>query len=534
MDSATRKAIRNRGDELAAAAGCYFDERAADRVIEFFPRFLRHSKGSFAGKPFELSSWQRVDVVSPLYGWKRPDGSRRFRRAYIEIPKKNGKSTLAAGLGLYHLAGDGERGAEVYSAAVNRDQASIVHGEAIAMTNASDALSSYLRVNKATKEILLEKYGSRYRALASEAQSAEGLNASALIIDELHAWTGEHGRRFFDSLKYAGRARRQPLTFIITTAGEDELGVCWLIHQDAAGLLRGEVTDQRFFAYIRAADPGDDISDPATWRKANPSMGETMSEEDFAADLEEAKRNPTNLAQFLRYSLNTWTFGGGSPAIDPQEWEACRADFTEDDCIGLECWGALDLSRKKDFTAFALTFKVAEDSFRVLAWYWLPEDTVNAPNSPPQYQQWVKDGFLRATPGNVTDYRQVEADITEILKRHACYCVLFDPLFAEEMTQRIYEATGVERVEFKQSPMSFTAPSDEFERMIAGRQLQHNGNPILTWNAHNLRFKLSGNFRAPVKPGESLPKKIDGIVCVIMTAAKAIEEKGNEQSLTWA
>lgn len=537
-DTITKRWIRTAADEQAVAAGCYFDEAAAERVPEFFRRFLRHSKGKFAGNPFELLPWQTDDVIYPLYGWKRPDGTRRFRKAYVEIPKKNGKSTMASGIGLYHLAGDGERGAEVYSAAVTRDQASIVHGEAITMVESSEALASYLKINKATKEILFPRYASKYKALPAEAHSSEGLNASALIIDELHAWIGEHGRRFYDALKYAGTARTQPLMFQITTAGEDTLGVCWEQHEYARDVIAGVIDDQRFFGYIAAADVKDDVDEPATWRKANPSMGVTMTEADFAADLSEAKKTPSTFAQFLRYRLNRWAGGGGVPAIRPEDWNACEGNFTVDDLAGRECWAALDLSRTKDMTALALVFRAegeGGDDYHALVWFWLPAETLERKDCPEQFRTWAKQGRIRLTDGNVTDYTQVENDIVEILERFAPQCLAFDPYFAEEITQRIMDRIGVERVEFRQTLMNFAPACTELERLVMSRKIRHDGDPVLAWHIANLRWKIdANNNKRPIKPGGDSIKKIDGAVAMLMGIGRAMTAILGGGGMAWA
>lgn len=521
MDADTKAWIRNAADDKAARAGCYFDVAAAEKVREFFRRFLRHSKGQFAGQPFELLNWQWQDLIGPLFGWRRKDGTRRFRKAYVEIPKKNGKSTLAAGVGLYMLIGDGERGAEVYSTACTRDQASIVHGEAINMVKASEGLSAYLRVNHSTKEILFDRTQSKYKALASDAGSSEGLNSHAMVIDELHAWKGTAGRAFYDSLKYAGRARRQPLQFVITTAGDDQTSVCWELHQYAEQVISGAVEDHRFFGYIRAADQADDWNQPEIWRKANPSLGETISEEEFGADLREAVKTPTSLAQFLRYSFNLWS-SGGDPAIRPEDWAACKVEFTAAELEGRECYAALDLSRSKDMTALVLVFRDDDEGwYRVLPFFWMPMATIMHPATPEVVRVWERQGLIRATEGNVTDYRQVKADIVELAEKYQFVEMAFDPYFAEELTQNIADETGVERVAFHQTITNFAAPSAELERLVAAGILQHDGNPVLAWQAGNLVWRMdpSGNKR-PNREGRQ--KKIDGLVALIMALGRCM------------
>jgi phage terminase large subunit-like protein len=519
MDAATRRWIKSPADEAAAVNGCYFDEAAAEKVERFFRQFLRHSKGRFAGQPFELLEWQRDDVVFPMFGWKRADGRRRFQRAYVEIPKKNGKSTLAAGLGLYLLVGDNEPGAEVYSAACTRQQAGIVHGEAINMVRASQGLSTYLRVHGATREIRFDARGAVYKALAADANSNEGLNIHGLIIDELHAWPGEAGRAFYNALKWGGKARENPLFFIITTAGEDQLSIGFDVHNYARGVLDGSVEDQRFFAYVRAADSQDDYREPATWRKANPSLGHTMTEDDFAADVKEAEQSPTSLTQFKRYALNIWAQGGTS-AIDQNSWKACRVKFKEADLHGERCFGAIDLARVSDLTAAGLVFPRDGGRYRALVQFWLPRAKIEHPNTPEMFRVWERQGLIVATDGDVTDYEKVRADVAEWWKRFELVEFAYDPWMAEEFSQRLSD-DGFERVSFGQTILNYAAPSAEFERLIVGRLLEHDGNPFLAWQIGNLRWRIdpAGN-RRPDKARER--NKIDGPVALIMAIARAM------------
>jgi phage terminase large subunit-like protein len=518
--SDSNKWIRSAADEKAVANGCWFDERAAAKVDEFFKTFLRHSKGQFAGQPFELLPWQRDDLIYPIFGWRRADGRRRFQRAYVEIPKKNGKSTMCAGIGLYLLVGDNEPGAEVYSAACTKQQAGIVHNEAISMVKSSEGLSSYLRIHGATKEIKFEARDSSYRALPAEAHSSEGLNIHGLIIDELHAWPGEAGRSFYSALKWGGKARRQPLIFIITTAGKDLLSVGYEVHRYAQGVLDGSVDDQRFFAYIRAAEPNDDYRDPAIWHKANPSLGATMTEEDFRADVKEAEQSPTTLSDFKRYALNVWSQGGTS-AISATAWKACREDFDESDLKGKRCFAAIDLARVSDLTACGLLFPGEGGTYRAAARCWLPRGTLERHETPEEFRVWARQGLLRITEGDVTDYEQVRKELAEWLVGFEVAEFCFDPWMAEEFSQKLSDETGIERVKFSQTIVNYAAPSAEFERLVIGGLIRHNGDPLLAWQVGNLRWRIdpAGN-RRPDKAKER--SKIDAVQTLIMSLGRAM------------
>lgn len=520
MPKTAAKWIRSTADEMAVKAGCYFDERAAAHVVEFFRKYLRHSKGKWAGKPFELIPWQCDDVIYPLFGWMREDKTRRYRKSFIEIPKKNGKSTIAAGIGLYLLVADGEAGAEVFSAAADRDQASIVHGEAIHMVEASEALQSVLRINQTTKTITFEKTKSMYRALSSEAESKEGLNASGIIVDELHVW---YGRKLWDALKYAGRARSQPLTFVITTAGDDPLSVCREQYDYAKGVLAGTVNDDRFFAYIREAQPNDDWMDPDVWKKANPSLGITINEADFAADMLEASKTPTTQASAKRYSLNLWATAT-NPWLRIEDWNRCEEPYTADMLEGMTCHAGLDLAKTRDMTALVLIFRHEETRIlRLLPFFWLPEAAVHDPDKPEEYRVWAREGLLEVTPGNVCDYTFITRRLVELKERFDIRELAFDPYNAEQLTQELESEHDLKRIAFPQTIQHFTEPTKEFERLILSRGLRHNGNPILTWQAGNVsvRTDANGNIR-PVKPPQGDPRKIDGIVAAIMGLARSM------------
>jgi phage terminase large subunit-like protein len=366
--------IRSPRDEKAVLEGCRFDIRAAERVRTFFTKFLRHSKGQWAGQPFALLDWQWREVVAPLFGWKRADGTRRYRRAYIEVPKKNGKSALFSGLSLYLLAADGEPGAEVYSAAVDRDQASIVFNEAANMVEVSPQLSSRLNVVRSMKRIVMPRSRSFYKALSADVPAKEGLNAHAVLIDELHA---QKTRLLWDTLRYTGAARRQPLHLSITTAGFDHHSICWEQHDYAEKVLDGTIEDSSFLPFIAAAGAEDDWTSPEVWRKANPSFAVTINPEQFAEDCREAQESPAKENSFRRYRLNQWT-EQEVRWLNMEKWDACATPLGD---LGRRpCYAGLDLSSTTDITALVLVFP-NEDRYDVLPLFWVraPEVSRQAP-----------------------------------------------------------------------------------------------------------------------------------------------------------
>lgn len=510
--------IRTEADERAVLNGCYFDPAAGEIVADFFRTFLCHSKGQWAGKPFELLDWQMNDLIMPLFGWKRENGLRRFTRSYVEIPKKNGKSTLASGIGLYMLAGDGEMGAEVYSCATDKSQSSIVHGEAINMVDASPELSAALKINRSTNSILFGETKSFYRALTGEADSKEGLNAHCFLCDEMHVW---RGRKLFDAIRYGMASRRQPLLFMITTAGNDLLSVCREQHLYAKQIANGDVHDERFFGYIRAAEPDDDWLDPETWEKANPSFGITINADEFAEDAKEASNSPASISSFKRYRLDLWGTGTNT-WFKPDAWDACGVDFCEDDLAGWDCFAGLDLAKTQDTTSLQLFFPDEERDGGgwLLSYFFLPETTAERMNNLVPWKQWADAGYVTLTPGDVCDYAFVEKTIERLAAKFRIQTLYFDPHQAEKLTQDISESTGIPRVEFQQSMANYAEPTEEFERMVIADLIYHNSNPVMNWQIGNVVIKIDAEHRKkPLKPSHNDHRKVDGPQAAVMALA---------------
>jgi phage terminase large subunit-like protein len=532
------KYVRSEADERAMLNGCRFNIARGMHCVDFFPRFLRHSKGEWANRPFELLDWQRDDLVLPLFGWERQNDTgrwvRRFTKTYVEVPKKNGKSTLASGIGLYMLVADGEGGAEVYSAANDRKQAGIVHGEAINMVKSSPELSKVLRINNATYQISYDASQSYYRALTAEAGTNEGWNGHCCICDELHKW---YGRKLWDALRYMFRARSQGLLFVITTAGDDMQSVCREQHDYAQGVLKGKIFDDRFFPLIYAAGPKDDWLSEKSWRKANPSYGITINAEEFAADAKEAAKSPASTAGFKRYSLNIWTTGD-SPWLNLDDWLAGQQDYTEDDLAGMKCWAGLDLSKTRDTTSLVLVFPWEDGSVRILPYFWLPEETAKSQDHLVSYMEWSRENLIRLTPGDVCDYTFVKRDIRDLFAKFDVQQLAYDPKFAEELTQELEQGkvldgvtiehgTGVSRLAYGQTISNFASPTAEWERLVISHKLHHNNHPVMNWQIGNaLVYTDANNNKRPVKPKPNDYRKIDGVVAGIQGLFGAITNGG--------
>lgn len=545
------KWIRGPGDERAVRAGCWFDEKAGDYVVQFFAKFLRHSKGrKWAGKPFVLLPWERDDVIMPLFGWKRADGLRRFRKAWIEVAKKNGKSTLGAGISVYMLMGDGEPGAEVYCAATARDQAAIVWREAANMVEKSPALQPPRTVVTPTRNnIAYPGANSFCRAISAEAGVNEGLNIHGLTFDEIHAL---NNRPFWDALEYGTTARAQPLLAIITTAGWDRTTVAFELHQYAKGVLNGSITDDAFFAYICAAEDDDDWTDPKVWRKANPSMGVIFTEESMARACREAQERPALQNIFRRYRLNQWT-ENLTAWLSQEHWKACGENvehavaWRKEMLLALKghrCFGGLDLGSTSDLTALVLLFPRDGRPDVVLPWFWLPEQGAWRDDAQRRdlYSAWMRQGFIVPTEGNVADYdvirRQIAGqnldapDARGLADDYGIEDLAVDRLFQGAQLCTDLGKDGMEVVPFGQGFLSMAAPTKEFEERVLKHTLRHGNNPVLNWMAANVAVKMdpAGNMK-PVKPEGKNVHKIDGIVAAIMALGRAMAQSGRGGSV---
>ncbi len=510
--------------EAGAGRGLYFDEDAAQHAIEFFG-WLKHSKGEWAGESFRLEPWQQF-IVGSIFGWKRADGLRRFRNAYVEIPRKNGKSTLASGVGLYLLVADGEPGAEVYTAATKRDQARITHGEATRMVKASPALRKRVRVFK--DNLNVPATNSKYEPLGADADTMDGLNLHGALIDELHA---HKTRGVVDVLDTATGARRQALIFEITTAGWDRLSVCWQHHRYSEQVLQAIVEDDTWFAFVASIDKEDDWTDPTVWAKANPNWGVSVKPDDLARKAERAKSIPAEQNAFKRLHLNVWT-EQADRWMDVAKWDECDGEVDREKLAGRRCYVAVDLSSTSDITAAVALFPDDEEpvGYDILPFFWVPEETViertRSGNVP--YLTWAEQGFIETTEGNVIDYRAIEARIGELAEEFTIAELGYDPWSATQISIHLQEE-GLNVVPVRQGFQTMSEPTKELMSLVLAGRIRHGGNPVLRWMASNMVVKQdpAGNL----KPDKSKStEKIDGVVALIMALDRAIRN-GNAGSV---
>lgn len=492
--------------------GLRFDRRAAERVLTFFG-FLRHSKGEWAGQPFVLSPWQEF-LVWTIFGWKRADGLRRFRTAYTEIARKNGKSTLAAGVGLYLLFGDDEPGAEVYSAATKREQARIVFDEAKRMVLASGGLRRHIQ--PVYGSLTVQKTHSRFLPLASEEDSLDGLNVHGALIDELHA---HRTRGVYDVLDTATGARRQPLVFTITTAGFDRTSVCWELHDYAQKVLEATVEDDSFFAFVAGIDEADDWTDESAWAKANPNLGVSVKLDDLRRKAAKAQHLPAAQNAFRRLHLNEWT-QQDERWLDLALWDE-QPPIEEAVLEGRTCYAGIDLSSTTDISALVLVFPLDDGSFAALARFYVPghELRQRATKDRIDYPALVRSGHLVATEGDIIDYDRVRADVNELGTRYRIREIAIDRWNATQLTTQL-DGDGFTMVPFGQGFASMAAPTKALQEILVARRLRHGGQPLLRWMAGNVAVRQdpAGNL----KPDKAKSTgRIDGIVALIMGLGRA-------------
>lgn len=477
-----------------------------------------HVKGRWAGKPFTLLKWQK-DLIAQLFGWKKTlDNTRKYRTCYIEVPRKNGKSAISSALALYLLMADGESGGEVYCAAGDRAQAAIVYDVAKRMYESSEKLEGQLEVFKRT--MYHGESMSKYEVLSADVPGKHGLNASGIIIDELHV---QPNRELVDVLVTSTGAREQPLTIMITTAGYDRESICWEYHEYARQVIEGTINDDTFFGTIYAADEKDNWEDEKTWKKANPSLGHTISLEYLRNEFKKAKEIPAYQNTFRRLHLNQWT-SQSARFIDMMQWNESYGIVDSAELQGKTCCGGLDLASTIDIAALALVFPPEDPmwEYKVLLFFWIPGDNIREKvrRDRVPYDLWVEQGYIRATPGNVIDYSFIRAEINRLKELYDIQEIAYDPWNATQLTLELSEQDGMTMIPLRQGFQSMSSPTKEFLKLIVSKRLHHGGNPVLTWMADNMSVKTdpAGNIK-PCK--EKRTQRIDGIVATIMALDRA-------------
>ena len=518
MKKIPAKWMRGPTDELAHKEGCEFKPEMGEHVVKFLELGCRQSKGEWAGKPLELIPWQR-DFIMRLYGWIRPDGTRRYRTFYLEIPKKNGKSTLLSGLALYHLIADDEPGAEVYTNAYDLSQARIIFDESANMVRSSPQLSKRLEVISSAKRIIYPEKASKFQALSADVPSKDGVSASFTIFDELHR---QRTPAMWDIFEFAGAARRQPLLGAITTAGYDRQSICYRQHLYTKKVNRGQAPDIAHLGVIYGADLTDDWTDPEVWKRVNPSMGYTLKLEDFKAEVAKAKESPEKLNNFLRLRLNIWT-NAAERFLSREKWDACGGPAYTEALDGAPCYGGLDLASTTDLAALVLVFPdaVIDGNYEVLCRFWAPEENAAKRQEKDRvpYLTWAQQGYLTLTPGDVIDYDFIRAEINDLAGRYEIRKLLADPYNATQLSTQL-QGDGIPIEMIRQGFLSLSPPTKELERLVIGGKLRHGDNPVLNAHADNaVAVKdAAGNIKLSK---EKSTEKIDGMAALVNAIAAA-------------
>ena len=501
------------------AKDSHYDKDAADYAVMFIES-LCHTKGTWAGKPFELIDWQE-QIIRDLFGILKPNGYRQFNTAYVEIPKKMGKSELAAAVALLLTCGDGEERAEVYGCAADRQQAAIVFDVAADMVRMCPALSRRVKILASQKRIIYKPTNSFYQVLSAEAYSKHGFNIHGVVFDELHT---QPNRKLFDVMtKGSGDARMQPLYFLITTAGTDTHSICYETHQKAKDILEGRKIDPTFYPVIYGADESEDWTDPKVWRKANPSLGITVGIDKVRAACESARQNPGEENAFRQLRLNQWV-KQAVRWMPMEKWDACAFAVNEDDLEGRVCYGGLDLSSTTDITAFVLVFPPTDedDRYVVLPYVWIPEDSMDlrVRRDHVPYEVWERQGYLMTTEGNVVHYGYIEKFIERLGEKFNIREIAFDRWGAIQMVQNL-EGMGFTVVPFGQGFKDMSPPTKELMKLVLEKRIAHGGHPVLRWMMDNIYIRTdpAGNIKADK---ERSTEKIDGAVATIMALDRAI------------
>jgi phage terminase large subunit-like protein len=512
--------------EATAPEGYYFDEECALRAVQFFTLFCTHVKGELAGQPFELEPWQQC-VVWHAFGWKKPDGTRRYQAVWKYVPRKNGKSTFCAGLALLGLTED-EPGAEVYSLGADREQAALVFNQAKVMTLKDEVLSSMLKAFKYS--ITYPEHNSSYKALSADADTKHGFNTHFAVIDEVHA---QPDRDLIDVIDTSTGSRRQPMIWYITTADFSRESICNEMHDYARQVRDGIIDDPTFLPIIFEADVDDDWEDPEIWAKANPNLGVSVKLSYIEKQCRKAKANPAFENTFKRLHLNVrteqdkrWIQMEGHD--EKKGWKDCGSIPTEEQLLRSPCWGGLDLSSTTDLSSFALYWP---EFCACKVWFWLPEARLKTKKGKLSYQNWVNSGHICLTPGNVIDYEYIRKEINDQWDHYNLQDAGADPWNATHILTQLSETDGREMLAFRQGYASMNEPSKELEKVIINGSFQHGNNPVLTWMASNVSVQEdpAGNIK-PIKPSKDSPLKVDGIVAVIIALGRAhvsFEEMGS-------
>lgn len=486
--------------------GFYLDVTAGEKPVHFVQK-LKHTKDRWAGLPLLLEPWQMF-ILFNLYGWKKSNGKRRFRTAYVEVARKNGKTALAAGVALYGLYAEQISRAEVYSVATTKDQAKLCFNDAKAIVGIT-ALKQRLNVYR--DSITYDALGSYFKAVSSDYGVHDGYSPSTVIVDEYHA---HKDNGMVDVMQSGQAAREEPVNFIITTAGFNKNYPCYAFRKNAKNVINGVTDDESLFAIIFEMDEGDEWTDPRNWAKANPNLGVSVDVDYLSQQVKDAQNRPEAVTNVKTKNLNMWVDAENIWIVD-EKWMASSMQTDDSMLRNLPCWGGLDLSNTSDITAFVLLFR-HQDRIYIKPWFWIPEDTYQEKVKKENvfYAEWVQKGLVKTTPGNVIDYDFIRADIDKIAEEYQILSIAYDRWNSSQVVINM-QNDGFNMSPFGQGYGSMSAPTKEYEKMVLTGRLEHFGNPVLRWMMASVALQMdpAGNIK-PDKRKSS--QKIDGVVASIM------------------
>lgn len=497
-----------------AEDGQWFDVERAEFSVSFFHECLQFIEGDKAGQPFVLEPWQQA-ILGCMFGWKNADGTRRYREVFLYVPRKNGKTPFLAGITLLVMFTDNEPGAQIYSAAAEREQAAIVFRHASGMILREPELEQRAEIRKSTRTIDYPATSGLYKALSADADTKHGGNSHFIVVDELHAHpNGE----LVDVLQTSTASRKQPMIVYITTADYDRESVCNTKYDYATKVRDQVIRDSSFLPVLYEASVDDDWTSPETWHKANPNLGVSVREDYFERETQRAINEPTYENTFKRLHLNIRT-QQDVRWIRLEQWDKCGSEFDESEFEGQVCFAGLDLSQKFDLSALALLFERG-DEICALMRFWCPEENIRdrSKRDRVDYETWARKGLITPTPGNVVDYDIIRRDIGDLATRFEIKEIAADPWQAQQLQTQLM-GDGFEVIEMRQGYGSLSSASKEFEGLVAAGRFNHGKHPMLRWMASHVAAEMdaAGNIKPSKKKST---ERIDGIAAIVNALAR--------------
>ena len=491
-----------------------FDKQRALDVIEFIQ--MLKLTDDFYGKPFVLMDWQH-EVLWNVYGTVKDNGYRQYRYAYLEIPKKNSKTTTIAGLAVYHLTCDAPEG-QIYCCAADRGQAELVYKAAVSMIEQNEDLESMFKILDSRKEIINKLTNTRLKVLSAEAYTKHGINPTVVIFDELHA---QPNRQLWDVMTFgAGSARKEPLWWVITTAGDDpdRTSIGWEIHDYAQKIRDGEIADPGWYVKIFSAPDDADIFSEETWKLANPSIGVTIDIESVRQEALTARNSESSQRLFRWLRLNQWVANKMTSWLPLTLWDSRRSELSAADLIGKRCYCGLDLSSTSDLTAVGFVFppQPGLDNYVIMSEQWIPQDNMKGRviKDKVPYDKWAKEGFIHLTPGDVIDYDYIKARIELIDQQYNVIAWGNDPWGAEKLRQDLERDCDIELIKVRQNIETMSPSMKEMERLLKLGDMEQVHNPVTRWAFGNMSIIADGNDNYKPKKTSKI-NRIDPIIAII-------------------